>query len=1367
MKKHYSPLILTLLFFFAGKGFCIDLSSYRFHTIPATPYYHGIYSIVKDSIGRIWYNGSTIIFMYDGVSFKQMDDRITSKSPDFSWQFGDLVMDNKKNLFVSTNNGLFQLDYDSLKFNQICTGNILVVSQGESGIIWFHRNRKIESFSTDKNYIPESYDLPEKASPSYLTEIRGDIYFGTYPGEIYKLNKKKKTFDLLFHISEGYVRHIIEYNGDFIVLTQNHGLYFLDQQGNIKKHYPLKFNMNESINSKKLYVDSFGVLWVGTQLGIQLIDLRTGEQDLLHSNLNDPLSLPHNSIWSISPDPDGGIWVGTFGGKLSFVNFNDNRVNYRTATKGGLNNSVVSCFEEDKDGNIWIGTEGGGLNFWDRKKDEFTYYIHQSKNSVNFNLIKVLHYDESHENLRIASYNGGINIYNTKTKTFHDLKIHTPGSDSRYLNVYDFLLQGDSGIWTSEPERGLYYVSLKTNKTRQITLSDTTGQLQTNPQIVKLMRASEDQLYLFTRMGLYLFDTRKELITEHFLIRNSQYASNIINCCCMTSSSDLWIGTRGGGVNLFSKDGTYRNFNKDSGFDANTVFSILEDKSTQYIWMATDNGLICYDSFQNQFRKIDIVHSSIYGSFYPQSCFQTSSGDMLFGGTNGFVIFNPSKMRINKQLPKVFLSKFLIDNREVVPGGEKSPLPKDISVLTSTGKIQDKSQFKLSHKQTNIGFQFASNSYLENNKNQYACRLSGISDEWQVLPIGQSYIQYSNLPPGSYTFEVKAANNDGVWGEKSTGLCFVVKPAPWFSLVAYLFYFFIFLSIMYLIWKYFSNRKEFSYKIKLERIEKEKINEITQMRINFFTNISHDLKTPLTLIIDPLKRLEKTISPEHQGNSYIELIEQNVRRIQRMINQLLEFRRIESKKINLEFQTGDIIEYTSELFRLFIPYARDKHMFTEIDTFTSHLKVQLDPDLIEKIFSNLFSNAVKYSPEGESIIFKISTATEEEKAILTQDKSHTSNFLYLTFDVINTGTTINPKQVENLFESFQQLSAKKTTIQRSTGLGLSIAKELIQALNGIIQPIIRPDEVIFRVILPFTLVVNTGETKIIQEATDTEVPDYQYTLSELKALQEYPSALRKEGKRNNEQHKLVVIEDDETLKNYIVKELSEIFTVYSAKDGQEGINLVKKINPQVIISDLMMPGLDGFEVCKQLKNNLKTSHIPIIMLSAIANQDKRLSSLKEGADVFIEKPFDLDFLIQQIKNLIESRENLKKIYSQKYIVEPSQVVVTSVDEIFFKKAVSFVEKNIQNPDYDVENFVSDMATSRTLLYRKINEATGMSIKEFILDMRMKRAAQLLRDSHYNVSEISVMVGFNDSKYFSTSFKKHYGMPPSEFKNSER
>jgi signal transduction histidine kinase/DNA-binding response OmpR family regulator len=563
----------------------------------------------------------------------------------------------------------------------------------------------------------------------------------------------------------------------------------------------------------------------------------------------------------------------------------------------------------------------------------------------------------------------------------------------------------------------------------------------------------------------------------------------------------------------------------------------------------------------------------------------------------------------------------------------------------------------------------------------------------------------------------------------------------------------------------FFRQKEFQHKIELEKIEKEKMTEITQLRINFFTDISHDLKTPLTLILDPLKQLEKTLHPEHPGNDYRQLIEHNVRRIQRLVNQLLEFRKIENKKINPDYQKGDIIEFTSDLFNLFVPYARSKYMFTEIDPFVSQLNVWFDSNLTEKIFTNLFSNAVKYSPEGESVIFKIAQSSLSDKLLLNNNIAKNPESLTLTFEIINTGTTITPKEEEHLFESFFNFSTKKNSFQESTGLGLSIAKELISALGGVIQPVVRRNEVVFRVILPFQT-AETEETMQPKES-DAESHTYQYTLSELKSLDKYPSIEKPGEKKDWSQPKLVIIEDDESLKDYMVKELSKEFSVYPAKNGYEGIELVQRINPQIVITDLMMPELDGFEVCKLLKNNLKTSHIPIIMLSVTDNQNKRTASLKEGAAVFIEKPFDMDFLIQQIRNLIESRENLKAQYSKRYIVEPSQVVITSVDEIFFKKAVNFVENNIQNSDYDVECFVSDMATSRTLLYRKINDATGgMSIKEFILDIRMKRAAQLLKDSHYNVSEIAVMTGFNGSKYFSTCFKKQYGMTPTEFKKDQ-
>ncbi len=1361
MKKSHIVFLFFLNFLFHwGYIYGIDYSRYRFHTIPATPYYHGISSIVKDRVGRIWYNGSTVIFMYDGTTFTSMDDKITNLAPTFVWQFNKLFIDRNKNLFVATNNGLFMYNYDNLEFKQIIQGDISDVNQGEDDLIWIGQGRNIISFSTKKQKIIHTYPAPENTNTSHLAVINESVYYCTFSGKVYRINTQNSQFELFANLAgASEIRQVLEYKESLLVLTRVNGLYILDKGGEIKQYYPLKFEMNEPVNSKKIYIDSYGILWVGTQLGLFLIDLQTNEKTLLQTNLNDPYSLPHNSIWSIYPDPDDGVWIGTYGGKLAYISFNDNYVDYRTPSKGGLNNPIVSCFAEDNDGNIWIGTEGGGVNFWNRKHDTFSYYTHYQKNTLNYDLIKSLVFDSEKKHLKIASYGGGINEYNTVNKTFKDLKIFVPGSKSRYLDVYDFVSDKNSGIWASTPEGGLYHKYSNSEETEQIHMKDSSGNNIGNPGIVNMIKdKGNDNLWLFTKHGLFLFDVESRKIDKHYKIENPVKSENILNCHCMTSFNELWIGTRGGGVNLYKGGNSYKNFNEDSGFPAKTVFSILEDKATKNIWFATDNGLICYDLFQNQFQKVDIVDSQIYGSFYPSACYQTVSGDMLFGGTNGFIVFNPAKTRINKHKPKVFITDLYINNKKILPGEAHSPLSKDIAILASRSHKSDK-EIVLSYNQSNIGISFSSDSYMKLYKNRFACRLQGISDEWQLLPSGQHNIQYPNLPPGEYVFEIKSANNDGLWGDEVTKLYFNIKPAPWFSFWARAFYFFAILGVMYFVWKYFSNKKEFKHNIELEKLEKQKMNEITQMRINFFTNISHDLKTPLTLILDPLKRLEKTMSPDHPGNSYRLLVEQNVKRIQRMINQLLEFRKIESKKIDPDFQTGDIISYTSDLFNLFVPYASGKHMITEIDSYYTSLTVMFDPDLIEKIFSNLFSNAAKYSPEGESIIFRIYPASTIEISSLNHQINTQEEIKYITFEVINTGVTIPKEHEKRLFEPFSRLSNSKTNFQESSGLGLSIVNELVQALGGTLLPDLRQDEVAFRVVLPLLTKSQENPPKVQQD-----LHNYEYTLSELRSLKkDSPEEITGE-KDSRLQKKLVVIEDDDTLNRYLVKELSLSFMVFSAKNGQEGIELVKKINPQVVITDLMMPELDGLEVCKRLKENLKTSHIPIIMLSAMNHISNRLDGLREGADVFIEKPFDVDFLIQQIKNLIQSREKLKELYSQRYVVEPSQVVVSSMDEVFFKKAIAFVEKNIQNPDYDVESFVSDMAISRTLLYQKINDSTGMTIKEFILDMKLKRAAQLLKNSQYNISEIATMTGFNDSKYFSTCFKKHYGKSPSEFKS---
>ena len=723
---------------------------------------------------------------------------------------------------------------------------------------------------------------------------------------------------------------------------------------------------------------------------------------------------------------------------------------------------------------------------------------------------------------------------------------------------------------------------------------------------------------------------------------------------------------------------------------------------------------------------------------------------MLFGGTDGFILFNPGKIGHNEQKPKVFFTDLLINSEPVRPGAKDSPLRRSITTMACDG--DDGSAIELSHRQSNLEICFSANSYLDAGKNQYAYRMLGLSERWSLLPRGQKAVQFFNLPAGSYVFEVKAANNDGLWGDEVSSLRFEVSPSPFLSRWAYAVYAMLLLAVASFIWRYFTDKKIFQQRLELERIKEQNMKELTQARINFFTNISHDLKTPLTLVIDPLKQLKQHLPGDAPCNDYVRLIEKNVGRIQRMISQLLQFREIESQKMTLNRQPGDLIRFIDSIFSLFEFYASKKGIETDFSSRYESFYTSFDHDVIEKIFTNLFSNAIKYTSENGYVGVKIGRVPRErwpKGAVPAADTE------YLSFTVTNTGAEIPEDKKDIIFESFNRLSARRPEFESSTGLGLAIVRELVGNLVGSITLHSGNSKVAFTVVLPFSRSA---------EKTNSAAESYDYTVSEIDNLLKESDAADRNDRRVRKAYDIVVIEDDPDLRSYLERRLSEYYNVYTADDGREGIAKVEKIYPQMVITDLMMPEADGFDVCRSLRSNIKTSHIPVIMLSGQGKDaDNKIKALECGASVFIDKPFDMDYLLGQVANLIKTQNELKQRYSRKYIAEPSKITISSVDEELLKKAMNYIERNIDNNDYDVESFVSDMAIGRTLLYQKLNDITGMSIKEFIMDIRLKRAAQLLRESDLTISEISIMTGFANPKYFSICFKRHFELTPSEFK----
>ena len=1346
--RKFNFLLFCLCILGLQSVFAIDISRYRFHVMPETSYYGGIQSITKDSLGRIWYTGPDAVFMYDGNSFYQLNELVTASEPKYRWAYGSLVTDKKGRLFLATNHGLLKFNYDHFSFDLIVPGKIRSVSLHDDGKLYMLSEDTLFSYDQNNRKV-RALPLPKERFFSNVISLKGSLYL-TQAGVLYKLDAQKRRLTLFSNLggASNLLIDGLEYKGSYYYLTQRGGIYVTDNKGNVKKQIPVLIAGNQSVMAKKIFVDQAGIIWVATQMGLFLYDPLKESSSFLRMNLNDAFSLPNNSIWTIYRDPDQGAWIGTYGGKIAYCSLYDARVRYFNPSLGGLNHPVVSSFQEDHLGNIWIGTEGGGLNYWNRATDSFSHFMKSNGNSLNSNMIKRLRFDPETKNLFISGFNGGIISYDINRKTFKDLNFQS-AETGRPLTIYEFIREKQGTWWMSDPDRSFFYRRKDQANIEVIKITGADNK-PLDVEVEALYMDPQNNLRLISHQGLFIVDRNTLKVLKHYFIKDGPFSANQLCSYYESSNGDLWLGTLGKGVNVLKKDGRYLNFNSANGFHPKMVFGILEDEVSKNIWFSTSEGLYYFDHKLQKFEKARFYRENSCGSFYIRSAYKTRKGEMLFGGTNGFLLFDPGYLNKNPQKPRVFFTSFLVNNTPVTANTQDSPLSKDISSLTN----QEEERIELSSKQSNIEIRFSSNSYLSAAKNQFAYRMLGLSNKWLLINANQNSVQFFNLPSGDYTFEIKASNNDGLWGDKVSRLHLHVDPPFFLSWWAYVIYGFIALALLFFVMRYYTNKRMFKERLALEIWKEQNMRELNQARTDFFTHISHDLKTPLTLIIEPLKQLKGTLQSNDHAAGYMQLIEKNVTRIQRMISQLLHFREIESQKITLNPQGGDLVSFVRDLFGLFELYANKKEIETNIASHEDHVYVAFDSDVIEKILTNLFSNALKYTPNKGYVGVRIYESTEEEKTRLSA-RIDDEEKNYISIEVLNTGDAFSEQQIATLFTSFNRLSSQRPTFEGSSGLGLAIVKELVDALEGKVWMVNKADKISFTVMLPLKKETGSG---------DMEGNVYDYTISEIDdimlATAEPESVVKNVRKANS----LLLIEDDPALRAYLERRLSEKYNVYTASDGMEGIIKAEKIYPQLIVTDLMMPNSNGFEVCRRLRQNFKTSHIPVVMISGVGDENQnRVKALEFGATVFIDKPFEIEYLLQQTESILKNQQELREMYSKRLLVDPSKVTITSMDEELLLKAMKFIEQNIANPDYSVDSFVSDMNVGRTILYQKINDIVGMSIKEFILNIRLKRSAYLLEESDLTVAEVAYQTGFNNAKYFSVCFKKQFDLSPSEFK----
>jgi len=1303
-------------------------------------------AIQEDKHGNIWIGTSNGLNKLNPTTgnieyfFNRMDNPNSLSSNNIM----SLYIDKNDTIWIGTDKGLNKLEifknhvnsletyqykhyqHDEYNQNSLSNNVIIKIYEDRSGVLWIGTRNGLNAFDrtneTFTRYFNDPAD-PFSISGNHITEIYQDennnLWIGTgyvresgvtvydKSGLLNRYNKNSNKFfryeknDDPFYIS--FVSSIVEDRSRklWFGAIENHGLYQYDEQSNQFIRYGYYQNNPYSLSSNMvtdLFVDKSGILWIATnQVGINKYDPNKDKFNHFEYLPGIENNLHSNNITGIIEDSFGKVWLGTWGKKTTVfdpVSGLFEKYTYILYFKKPkidprhLSWPWVTNVYEDKSKNIWIGTTIG-LNKYNRKTKTYKKYFDNPKNPNDPNFISSDYIysilHDKHGDLWIGTING-LNRMNIKDETF-----------KHYFHNPDDI--------TSISANTIYCI-----------YEDKSG-----------------DLWLSSYNGLHKYDRNNDQFIryQHDKLDKSSLSNNSIWVISEDNSGNIWVGTMGG-LNKFDKStNTFTYFATQDGLPNNHVLGILEDDNKN-LWISTANGLSKFDLNNMTFRNYDVDDGLQSNEFNFHSYHKGKSGRFYFGGNNGFNTFYPDSIKDNPYIPPVVITSFNILDKPF-------PISKPIS---------DIDHIQLSHDQNIISYDFVSLNYTNSHKNRYAYILEGLESEW--IHCGERrFARYSNIPPGDYTFRVKGSNNDRIWNEEGASIKIIITPPWWKTNLAYVSYFILFGLIIYLIWHFQMKRIRLKHDMEMEHMQSEKYQEIDRLKSHFFANISHEFRTPLTLILSPIEQL---LSDTFIGNikeGYV-TIRSNAKKLLRLVNQLLSLSKLEAGQIKLYVSEKDIVSIFKRIVNLFSSLAQRKNIDLKY-AFPKSLIIYFDEEKIDIILTNLLSNAFKFTPEGG----EIEVAVGKNNELLTLGTTAT-DFVKIT--ISNTGSYIPENQLDKIFDRFYQVESNNHV--EGTGIGLSLTKDLVELHHGKITVKSKVGKkTTFTILIP-TLKENYKSEEIVEyKVDDRKIEEVYHEIKppeieidvDKTAIQELP--------------KVLIVEDNEEVRKYLRKNLEEKYNIFVASNGKIGFEQAEKQLPNLIISDVMMPEMDGFEFCDKIKSEIATNHIPVILLTARATREDRLEGLKTGADEYLPKPFDLEELFIRIENLIKQRRGLKEQFLKEELFGIDKITSHPAEQEFVEKITQVINQNINNGDYTVNDFAHDIGLSRAQLFRKLKVWTNQTPNDFIRLYRLKKAAILLKNKSHNVIEAAFAVGFKDASYFTRSFKKQFGKTPKEFVNS--
>ncbi|MCB0305700.1 MAG: response regulator [Calditrichaeota bacterium] len=1328
---------------------------------PASLSNNVIWALCEDHLGRLWIGTDQGLNQFDPVSetFLQYHHQPDSPGSISHNQISSLHEDLKGTLWVGTASGLNQLNRQTGRFTR-------------------YRHDPQDPTSLSHDFVGMIFEDPAD-SAEVLWISNGPLTVSDVGiGGLNKFDRTSGTFKHYRHnpdnpnsLSNDWVTAIVKdpYSRAYWIGT-NGCLDRFDPLTESFQHYPINYGERYRRFGdyvKCLAVDPSGTLWVGAwDGGIARLDPKSGRFDTYLYQAGNLNSLSNNYVTAMYNDHSGIMWVGTAGGGINKFNpannqFRNIRV-YGYHQRADINN--CRAIYVDDDGIVWLGNWPAGFHRVDRDArtcSSFEYPRHLSNNYISAispdktgnlwmggSLAAWYQFDHNAQiftpiSRKILAENG-----------LDDLTIESVILDS----TGHFWLGTLDGIVVFEPEN-------MTFETYRHDPQDA-GSLS-NPHVQVIHKDRQGQVWVGTQNGLNLLNRSGSTFARFFHDPdNARSLSNdYITAICEDHAGGIWVGT-GSGLNQLinpadentSPDDPVLSFtrytNKD-GLPNNFIDGILEDGSGR-LWISTENGLARLDPLTGAVKIYDVFDGLPGNDFTRGAFFQSKQGEMFFGGTNGCTAFFPDQIKDDSHIPPIVLTGIKVLNKDVALD----------TVITL------RKQLTLSYRDNMITFEFAALHYADLRHNQFAYRMEGFDEDW-IYCGNRREATYTNLDPGEYIFRVKGDNHAGVWNETGASLKIIITPPWWQSNWAYLLYVVSGVLFLTTLWRYYTRRLTMLHELKLRRFEAQKHAEINQMKSRFFANISHEFRTPLTLIEGPVKQM---LEDDFSGNprEQYRMILRNTSRLSRLINQLLDLSKLEAGRMKLQAAEDDVVEFLKQVLAAYESLAVRKGITLTFPAPAHPIPLFFDRDKLEKILHNLLSNAFKFTPEGGEINVECGIRSAELNS-LSNSAFHIPHSAFLEVKVEDTGSGIPPERLPYIFDRFYQVDETHTRSQEGSGIGLALARELVQLHRGQIFAESEPGEgTTFTIRLPLgkahldaeELADPNSEFGIrnaeLDGHADLDADDSTGVASITDFIGQPHSAIR-----NPNSALILVVEDNPDMRSYIRSALEREYKVSEAKDGFAGLEKARQHIPDLIVSDVMMPGIDGFELCRELKNDERTSHIPLILLTARADRESKLEGLETGADDYLSKPFDNRELQVRIKNLLEQRRRLRARFSQNGLQHPQEIAVTPIDEKFLQRAREVMEAHIPDAAFSVDLLAEALGMSRSQLHRKLTALTGNAPGDLIRQLRLHRAVQLL-DQHFgSVSEVAYETGFNNPAYFSECFRKQFGVTPSRYARGER